>query len=113
MARILRKRRSPAAIAIIVDGKDEKWYIEKVRQHYPCDKIRKIKIEPNLPSAKKINELFSLAKEKIEAHYNRVILFIDLDEPLLTLSKTGMANTCKPLPGNCLRGHDTPGLIKF
>lgn len=82
MARILRKRRSPAAIAIIVDGKDEKWYIEKVRQHYPCDKIRKIKIEPNLPSAKKINELFSLAKEKIEAHYNRVILFIDLDEPL-------------------------------
>ena len=113
MARILRKRRSPAAIAIIVDGKDEKWYIEKVRQHYPCDKIRKIKIEPNLPSAKKINELFSLAKEKIEAHYNRVILFIDLDEPLLTLSKIGMANTCKPLPGNCLRGHDTPGLIKF
>lgn len=64
MARILRKRRSPAAIAIIVDGKDEKWYIEKGRQHYPCDKIRKIKIEPNLPSAKKINELFSLAKEK-------------------------------------------------
>lgn len=113
MARILRKRRSPAAIAIIVDGKDEKWYIEKVRQHYSCDKIRKIKIEPNLPSAKKINELFSLAKEKIEAHYNRVILFIDLDEPLLTLSKTGMANTCRPLPGNCLRGHDTPGLIKF
>lgn len=113
MARILRKRRSPAAIAIIVDGKDEKWYIEKVRQHYPCDKIRKIKIEPNLPSAKKINELFSLAKEKIEAHYNRVILFIDLDEPLLTLSKTGMANTCRPLSGNCLRGHDTPGLIKF
>ena len=113
MARILRKRRSPAAIAIIVDGKDEKWYIGKVRQHYPCDKIRKIKIEPNLPSAKKINELFSLAKEKIEAHYNRVILFIDFDEPLLTLSKTGMANTCRPLPGNCLRGHDTPGLIKF
>lgn len=82
MARILNKRRSPAAIAIFVDGKDEKWYVEKVRQHYPCDKIRKIKIEPNLPSAKKINELFSLAKEKIEAHYNRVILFIDLDEPL-------------------------------
>lgn len=81
MSRKTNPRKANTTIAIIVDGKDEKWYIEKVKEHYPCDVLRKIKIEPNLPQKKKIRDLFDLAKFKVEEGYTHVILFIDFDGP--------------------------------
>ena len=82
MARINKKRSAKTAVAIIVDGKDEKWYINKVKSHYPCKAIKSIKIKPELPERKKVQELFNLAKSKLSDEYTFVVLIFDLDEPL-------------------------------
>ena len=82
MARIIKKRASKESIAIIVDGKDEKWYISNVKNHYPCTAIKSMKIKPELPERKKVQELFDLAESKLNEGYTFVILIIDLDEPL-------------------------------
>lgn len=82
MARKSKNLQGRSSIAIIVDGKDEKWYFERVRQSYPCKKLREIKVEPLLPQKKKVKELFDLAKRTIENGSERVFLCIDLDEPL-------------------------------
>lgn len=81
MSRKIVKRNLDNAIAIIVDGRDEKWYIETVKKHYQehCPVIKSIKIEPELPQKKKIQELFDLAKTKHSEGYNHVFLIIDLD----------------------------------
>lgn len=81
MARQKNKRESNITISIIVDGKDEKWYVEKVKENYPCPNLKSIKIDPQLPQRKKINELFDLAETKVKEGYNHVILLIDFDEP--------------------------------
>ncbi len=69
-------------MSVIVDGKDEKWYLENLKKHYSCDALRKSKINPKLPQHKKIDELFLLAKEEARAGYDKVILIVDLDGPL-------------------------------
>ncbi len=79
MARQLQRKKLINTMAVIVDGKDEKWYLEKVKKHYPCDKLREIRIEPNLPQKKGVIDLFDLAKEKVEQQYGVVFLFIDFD----------------------------------
>ncbi len=80
MARQLKRIGFVNTLAVIVDGKDEKWYLEKVKKHYPCDKLREIRIEPNLPQEKGVKDLFELAKEKVEQNYGMVMLFLDFDD---------------------------------
>lgn len=82
MSRILKKRSSVPSIAVVVDGKDEKWYIEKVKQHHPSRMMKMLKIKPELPQRKKIQDLFDFAKAKLDESYSFVILIIDMDEPL-------------------------------
>lgn len=82
MARIRNKKTSRESIAVVVDGKDEKWYIEKVKVHYPCNALKYIKIKPELPQKKKVNELFDFAHQKLDEEYSFVILIFDMDEPL-------------------------------
>lgn len=82
MARTGKKRSGKEAVAIIVDGKDEKWYVEKIKLHYPCQAIQSIKIKPELPERKRVQELFDLAKSKLDEEYTFVVLIFDLDEPL-------------------------------
>ena len=82
MARERKPRKALSAIAIIVDGQDEKWYVNKVKEHYPCDALKTIKVKPELPERKKVQELFDFAKSKLEKEYTFVVLIIDLDEPL-------------------------------
>ena len=82
MARILKQKKAHTAVAIIVDGQDEKWYVNKVKEHYPCDALKTIRVKPELPERKKVQELFDFAKSKLENEYSFVILIIDLDEPL-------------------------------
>lgn len=79
--RKLNKQNVRCSIAVIVDGQDEKWYIEQVKENYLCGKSRQAKILPNLPEKKTIDELFKEAENKA-AIYDYVILIIDLDEPL-------------------------------
>lgn len=80
MARQLKRIGFVNTLAVIVDGKDEKWYLEKVKKHYQCDKLREIRIEPNLPQEKGVKDLFELAKEKVEQNYGMVMLFLDFDD---------------------------------
>ena len=82
MARECKLRQGHNAITLIVDGKDEKWYVNKVKEHYPCDALKTIKLNPELPERKKVQELFDLAKDKINKGYTFVVLIIDLDDPL-------------------------------
>lgn len=82
MARERKPRKALSAIAIIVDGQDEKWYVNKVKEHYPCDALKIIKVKPELPERKKVQELFDFAKSKLEKEYTFVVLIVDFDEPL-------------------------------
>lgn len=87
MSRRINKRKGRTSIAVIVDGKDEKWYMEKVKKHYSCTVLKYISIKPELPSKKKVVELFDLAKTKVEAENSMVLLIIDLDEVLKSKSE--------------------------
>ena len=82
MARELNKRKAEVAIALIVDGEDEKWYINKVKEHYPCEAVKSIKVKPELPERKKVQELFDFAKNKLDKGFSFVILVFDFDGPL-------------------------------
>lgn len=67
-------------VAIIVDGKDEQRYIRQVRDNYPSPSMKSIAIKPELPEKKKVNDLFRIAREKVDADYAHVILIVDMDE---------------------------------
>jgi len=82
MARVCKQRPAKESIAVVVDGKDEKWYFEKVKAHYPCNALRFIKIKPELPRKKKVQELFDFAHQKLDEEYTFVILLFDMDVPL-------------------------------
>lgn len=82
MARERGKKRGHESIALVIDGKDEKWYINKVKDHYPCKVLKEIKVKPELPEKKKVEELFDFAKSKLEKEYTSVVLIVDMDGPL-------------------------------
>ncbi|MCD8388349.1 MAG: RloB family protein [Bacteroidales bacterium] len=78
--RAVKERKCSTAISVIVDGQDEKWYVEQVRSHYKDQSLRFIRVEPELPEKKKVKELFASAKEKLSSKvFKKVILIIDLD----------------------------------
>ncbi len=79
MGRVTKNRSLNNSLAIIADGKDERWYLDKVKEHYKCDRLKAIKINPTLPQKKKVKDLFELAKEKVAAEYSKVILLVDMD----------------------------------
>lgn len=84
MARKITSRKSNPSIVVIVDGKDEKWYIEKVKGHYKPkykpDVLRQLKIVPELAQKKKIAQLFTDAEDKLRKGYTQVILIVDFDD---------------------------------
>ncbi|MDE6538192.1 MAG: RloB family protein [Muribaculaceae bacterium] len=70
------------SIAVIIDGKDEKWYIEQLREFYSKEKITKIKISPELPEKKSVCDLFEMAERLAGQSYSHIFLIIDLDNIL-------------------------------
>ena len=82
MSRTTKQLKLNNTIAVIADGQTEKWYLERVKVHYPCDTLKSTKIEPQLPQKKQIAELMELAKAKVEEGYPKVILLVDFDEVL-------------------------------
>lgn len=82
MSRQSKQRKLNNTIAVIADGQTEKWYLERVKVHYPCEALKSTKIEPQLPQKKQIAELVRMAKAKVEEGYPRVILLVDFDEVL-------------------------------
>lgn len=80
MRRQIQKRQMNSAIVVIADGETEKWYIEKVKEYYKPDVLRKIKIQPDLVQKKKVAELFSEAEDKVNEGYSLVVLIVDFDE---------------------------------
>lgn len=77
-----KKIQTKFSLAVIADGETEKWYLEKVKQHYASNRLKRIKVVPELPQKKKVKELFDFAKEKLSSEYSYTILIIDLDEIL-------------------------------
>lgn len=67
------------AIVVIVDGEDEKWYVEKVKEHYPSKTLKETSIKPEFPEKKRVDNLFAFAKQKTEQEYNKVVLILDMD----------------------------------
>ena len=88
MGRTINKRKaSKRAVVVIVDGQDEKIYLEQVKCYYCSSKpeLRSIKITPELPEKKKkknIKELFDYLNKKLQEEYTDVILMLDFDGPL-------------------------------
>ncbi|MBD5237134.1 MAG: RloB domain-containing protein [Bacteroidales bacterium] len=70
------------SIAVIIDGKDEKWYIEQLREFYSKEKITKIKISPEFPEKKSVHDLFEMAERLAGQSYSHIFLIIDLDNIL-------------------------------
>lgn len=82
MSRQTKPRKLNNTIAVIADGKTEKWYLESVKAHYRHDSLKGIRIEPQLPQKKQIEELVNMAKGKVQEGYPTVILIVDFDEIL-------------------------------
>ena len=82
MSRQTKQRKLNNTIAIIADGQTEKWYLESVKAHYRHDSLKSIRIEPQLPQKKQIEELVNMAKGKVQEGYPTVILIVDFDEML-------------------------------
>lgn len=70
------------AVAVIIDGQTEQWYIEQIKVGYRPTLTKSLKITPELPQKKTVKELFSIAKGLIEQEYTKVFLILDLDEIL-------------------------------
>lgn len=89
MARQSKRLVLQNSIALIVDGKDEKWYIEEVKRRYPCSKFKKMKIKPDLAAKKKVEDLFNFAKQKSEGNdgFSKIFLIIDMDSILKEASE--------------------------
>lgn len=51
--RRIKRRSAEKSIAVIIDGKDEKWYLETIKEHYPNMAMKKATIKPDLPQKKK------------------------------------------------------------
>ena len=77
--RKINPRLSEKAIAVIIDGKDEKWYLETVKEHYPNAAMKKATIKPDLPQKKNVDELFGLAQQKLLQGATQVVLILDMD----------------------------------
>lgn len=82
MSRKIKPRNLSNTIALIVDGKDEKWYLEKVKQHSPSKSMSFMRIEPDFPDKKKVDDLFTYARNKVEDSFFKVILVLDMDNIL-------------------------------
>lgn len=80
MARKTTPRKSNPSIVVIVDGKDEKWYVQKVKEHYPSAILHQVKIVPELAQKKKIDQLFDDAKDKLGKGYTQAVLIVDFDD---------------------------------
>lgn len=70
------------SVCVIIDGKTEEWYIEKVKEHYPNRNMRETSIQPKLPHEKTVKDLFDFSEKKIEEGYSKVVLILDMDTVL-------------------------------
>ncbi len=77
--RRIKRRSAEKTIAVIIDGKDEKWYLETIKEHYPNMAMKKATIKPDLPQKKSVEELFALAEQKLAMESTQVILILDMD----------------------------------
>lgn len=77
--RKIKSRSFKNAIVVIVDGEDEKWYVEKVKEHYPSKTLKETSIKPEFPEKKRVEDLFAFAKQKTEMEYCKVVLILDMD----------------------------------
>lgn len=74
MARKINNGRPPKktkpAVAIVVDGKDEAIYINQAKKYYSvvCPTLA-AKIKPELPTEKKVGELFAYAQDLLSKEY--------------------------------------------
>lgn len=76
MARKVKKRKpTPEAIAVIVDGETEKWYLEKMKE---VERLN-IQIKPELASRKTIDGQIKFVCEKLKEEYDKVYWVLDAD----------------------------------
>ena len=71
----IRKRQPKKVCSIIVEGKTEKWYFQKMKDF---EKLPKINIYPELNKKKKLEEQYKFVKEKAN-YYDKVIWILDFD----------------------------------
>lgn len=80
MARRKKKSRGTGrkTMSIIVDGQTEQWYTESLRQ---TERLRGLKIKPDLPKNKKLHQLYDYVAQQAET-FDLVLWIIDMDVPI-------------------------------
>ncbi len=72
------KRKARPTFAIVVEGKTEFWYFQKLKEN---EKQLAVNIMPTIPERKKLSELFEIVKQKAnEIVHDKVFWIIDLDK---------------------------------
>lgn len=79
MARQIKNRLPKKSIAVVVDGKDEKIYVYKAKEHSTNELLKRSKVKPEISDRKKSVELFRYAQDRLSEGYTQVVLIIDLD----------------------------------
>lgn len=87
MARKNKKFRGAGSktVSIIVDGETEQWYTESMKQ---AERMRGLKIKPDLPKKKTLTQLYSYVAEQT-ATFDLVIWIIDMDVPIYEAKRSG------------------------
>ena len=90
MGRRKKNKRNPrgrgaTTVALLVDGETESWYIEALKS---VERLRNLKITPQLPKKSKLEDLYEVAKD-LARIYDKVIWIIDLDVPIANGKKYG------------------------
>lgn len=85
-----KNKRSPrgggaTTVAILVDGETESWYIELLKSF---ERIRNLKITPDLPKKSKLEDLYKRAKA-LAIDYDKVIWIVDMDVPIANGKRNG------------------------
>jgi hypothetical protein len=83
MGRSKKNKHSPrgggaTTVAILVDGETESWYVESLKSF---ERLRRLKITPDLPKKSKLEDLYKRAK-KLAIDYDKVIWIIYVDVPI-------------------------------
>lgn len=68
--------KSPVSIAVVADGKTEKWYLQMLKRN---ERNVRINIKPEIPNKKSLKEQYEFVCELLGKEYTTVFWIIDLD----------------------------------
>lgn len=88
-----KKLRTVPSFAVVVDGDTESWYFQMLQRN---ERHLNVRIKPELPSRKKLEDQFDLVIKLSKSEYDKVFWIIDHDT-ILKESNENSKNEVSPL----------------